>query len=644
MQKTHDLMPAWEALRNLAQSRAPRQVGATAVDAPDTIHSYPCQLRTAMKINDHPIPKSVVQAWCEALARLPDAKARSLATEQKLDAGFRPNKMPADLARTRLRSALESYAELPDKVRLALRQASQASALMVPLSDEVVMEQSDLLVRSLGFAETVAALLLDGRASLRNHVLEMLAGWDGSEPDAADRRIASEELGRQFLGLSQALQPLMQIRPPAGPADAAADPGLTARAPRQQSERELVIALRDKRREANQLARNLATSRHESERLSAELDRIKPVLELARQRVERTEGELADLGRDFETRVQQRLQALLDERLLPWLAPAESLARAAEDPCGQQLLEQAERLLQEQAAIDRRYGLRRSLQAELDDCRQMLARLAEARSESLRPLPQLVPLQREINLRMQALQQQLGATVDAAPAAGSNLERLQQAMVQADSLEQLSAIRQALNAAEPLGLLDGDERARAFGLLADLASRIYARQGICRTAAQDREGLGNLPLYAMQSTLALGQRATLVLDGHNILFTLSALFRPFFESGIPGGRARQELERRLAALARRQPRLNLELWFDGDSVSERAVSDNLRVRFSGGSGSNRADRQILAFLHHLETSSPNLARAVVTADRDEARAAERTGAMVMAPEELAIWLGEQPRA
>ncbi len=342
----------------------------------------------------------------------------------------------------------------------------------------------------------------------------------------------------------------------------------------------------------------------------------------------------------FESLVQQRVQALLDSRLLPWLAPAEALAHAAEDPRGQHLLEQAEQLLQEQAAIDRRYGLRRVLQAELDNCRRMLARLAEAQAESLRPLARLLPLQHEIRQRIQTLQQQLGEPADNAPAPGSSLARLQQAMAQADSLEQVSAIRQALGAAEPLGLLDANERVRAFAQLADLASRLYARQGICRTAAQDREGLKHLPLHAMQSTLALGQRATLVVDGHNVLFTLPALFRPFFENGNPGGRARDALEQRLAALARRHPCLDIQLWFDGGTVSERTILDNLRVRFSGGSGSNRADRQILAFLHHLETASPELARAVVSADQDEARAAERTGAMVMVPEELALWLGE----
>jgi biotin operon repressor len=572
-----------------------------------------------MKIDDHPIPKPVVLAWCAALARMPDAVARSLASEQGLGAGFRANKMPPDVARSRLRSALEGYAELPEKIRLALRQISPASALVVPLSDELVMEQPALLARSLGFAE----------------------------PDEVARREASVELTTSLQSLTQALQTLQPpggAEVPSGPesglTDTTGTTALSARTPRPQAERQLVLALRDKRREAGALARDLGAARQETDRLRTELERLRPALEQTRQRTEHAEAELAELRGDFEALVQQRVQALLDERLLPWLAPAEALAQAAEDPRGQRLLEEAERLLQEQAAIDRRYGLRRVLQAELDDCRQMLARLAEAQAESLRPLPRLLPLQHEIRQRIQALQVQLGEPVNTDPTAGYSLARLQQAMAQADTLEQLSAIRQALGAAEPLGLLDADERARAFALLADLASRLYARQGICRTAAQDREGLRSLPLHAVQSTLALGQRATLVVDGHNVLFTLPALFRPFFENGNPGGRAREALEQQLAALARRHPRLDIQLWFDGGTVSERTVRDNLRVRFSGGSGSNRADRQILAFLHHLGTASSELVRAVVTADQDVARAAERSGAMVMAPEELALWLGE----
>lgn len=595
-----------------------------------------------MKIDDHEIPKSVLQAWCAALARLPDSKVRGLASELGLGAGFRANKMPPEVARTRLRSALETCSELPKKVRLALREVSPASALMVPMSDEFLIEQSERLVRCLGAAETTAALLLDGRASLREHAIGRLAAWDGSESVEEDRHLAGEELANELQSLFRALQSLQppgQIACPTG-ADKPDSAPLTDRAPRPQSERQLVIALRERRREAGRLAHELAASRQEVERGRAELDRLRPALERERQRAELAESELSELREQFEAQVLERVQALLDDRLLPWLVPAQQLAQAAEDPLGQSLLDQAEQLLQDQAAIDRRYGLRSHLKEELEACQRMLGRLSEARAESLRPLPELAKFQHEIRQRIGTLQQQLGDPLVQDPGTSSNLARLQEAMAQADSLEKLSAIRQALRAAEPLDLLAEDERTQAYALLADLATRFYARQGICRSTTQDREGLRNLPLYALQSTLALGHRATLLVDGHNVLFTLAALFRPYFDDGIPGSQARQALEQRLAVLARRHPRLNLQLWFDAGSASERTVSDNFRVSFSGGSGSNRADRQIVAFLHHLEAASPGLARAVVTADRDEARAAERTGGMVLAPEELAIWLGE----
>ena len=243
-----------------------------------------------MKIDDHPIPKPVVLAWCAALARLPDAVARSLAGEQGLGSGFRANRMPADVARVRLRSALEGCAELPEAIRLALRQVSPASALMVPLSDELVMEQSALLARSLGFAETVAALLLDGRSTLRGQALEMLADWDGSEPDEVSKREASEELMTSLQSLAQALQALQPrdgtgslSGPDSGLSDKTGPTALSARTPRPQAERQLVLALREKRREAGVLARDLGAARQETDRLRAELERLRPALELTQR-------------------------------------------------------------------------------------------------------------------------------------------------------------------------------------------------------------------------------------------------------------------------------------------------------------------------------------------------------------------------
>lgn len=588
-----------------------------------------------MKLDEHKLPPAVVLAWQQALERLPDAQVISLADEQQLSHGFRPRKIPPTTARTRLRQALDSYAELPEPVRLALRQTSPSTALVSPLCEALVLEQADTLVNALGRAETIAALLLDGRPALRTRALALLD--DATEPDTTARERANEVLGQTLSGLFQALQPLM----PAELATETPPPQntvLPARAPRSKTDIQRVLELRDKRREANRLTRDLAATSQAREHLQRQCAQLNAALTSATQRAEQAEREHQQLHAHFEAQVLERVQALLDAQLHPWLAPAQALASAAADPHGATLLAQAEALLEQQAAIDRRYGLRRTLQAERDACHAMLQRLAEARTESLQPLPQLGPLQQELQRKLHTLEQQLGLSTAPASPRNANLERLRDTIAQAHTLEQLSDIRQALTQAEPLGLLDPDERTQAFGWLADAASRCYAREGICRVATQDRDGLRHLPLHAMQATLGLGHPATLVVDGHNVLFTLPTLFRAYFEGGVPGSQARQALEQRLARLAQRHPRLQIQLWFDGEVASDRTISANLRVAFSGGSGRNRADQQILATLHHIGTATPGLLRAVVTADQDEARAAERTGAMVLAPQELALWL------
>jgi hypothetical protein len=396
-----------------------------------------------------------------------------------------------------------------------------------------------------------------------------------------------------------------------------------------------VIELRDARREIRQLQRELNASRIESAQRQTELERITPRHQQAVAQAEALGIELAELQKRFDEQVAEQVEARLDARLLPWLAPAERLAAAAADIQGAALLKRADALLEQQAKIDLGYGLRRELQAELDACRNRLAQVIEARTQSLRPMSQLAELERELEARSAELLGLLDA-----PAGDATLPKgLDAALNSAQGLEALATLRQALQATEALALLSEAQRSRAYARIADTASRLYASAGgLSRTPALEREGLRSLPLHALQTQLAQGRAATLVVDGHNTLFTLPALFRSHFEDGMPGARARQALETRLLALARCQPRLSIQLWFDGATRSERCLADNLKVHFSGGSGDNRADGEILAFLHHVQQATPGLARAVVTADRDEARAAERTGAMVMAPQELALWL------
>jgi predicted RNA-binding protein with PIN domain len=241
-------------------------------------------------------------------------------------------------------------------------------------------------------------------------------------------------------------------------------------------------------------------------------------------------------------------------------------------------------------------------------------------------------------VRITELQRVLHVTAAAPGSDKVALTKLALHLMEAVGLEQVTALRKSLQAAEPLGLLPDDELQQAYAMVRDATSRIYARTRLqCLRASNERD-LRGLPLNAMQAELAQGAECSLVIDGHNVLHKLPALFRGEFQQGLPGPRARRSLEARLIALGQRHPSLSIQLWFDGPDSNHRTAIENVRVQYSGGTGANRADQEIVAYLRHVQESTPRRARAVVTADLDEALQAEATGAMVMTPQELAVWM------
>jgi hypothetical protein len=187
-------------------------------------------------------------------------------------------------------------------------------------------------------------------------------------------------------------------------------------------------------------------------------------------------------------------------------------------------------------------------------------------------------------------------------------------------------------------MLSSEETILAYRLVHDAASRVYDRYLITSDSGKRSESLSGVPMYALQSELARGLPCTLVVDGHNVLHKLPTLFRPDYEAGQPGAKARKALEARLLGLCSKYPMLSIQLWFDGPVVEERAASNNLRVRFSGGSGSDRADRQIVAYLQHLQTSNSKQMRALVSADGEVGHQGQAAGAIVMLPAELSLWM------
>ncbi|MEN9417710.1 MAG: YacP-like domain [Pseudomonadota bacterium] len=610
-----------------------------------------------MKLDGEEVPEVVLRVWKAGIDGLSSADVRLLAVKRSdVIRGFRPASIDIRIARERLKDALSKSSELPADIRAQLRATGLANSLLLVLSQEALERIASPLAAYFGTKETAAALLLDDRLAVRDMGRAALASWDGEEPTASRKEAAAKQVLAEIGPFVGHLQELMAasgvMAPEVAPTPVAA--AAPARAPRLRREAELVVALRGKRQEVARLAKEntrvsnlLSAAANQASTAAADLTVTGSRLNAALQ-------ELGSLKAQFDARLEEAVSARLNDRLLPWLEPAESLERGAGAlgiPAPSQragasglaaeesdAIRAAELLLDRQAAADRQFGLRSAIRAERERCAALLERLRQAQADSIRPLAELGSGAKALEARIRQIDGVLGAGPAGPPAQSPALRRFESALAGAGSLDKVAALRQHLIASEPLGLLGEEELDEAFRLLDNASSRMYALAGVGRGWTVGRSDLSGLPLYALQATLAQGRPCTLVVDGHNVLWKVPTLFRPHYEKGQPGGRARRALEAALQALAERQPDLTIHLWFDGGVMEDRVLAPNLRVHFSGGVGANRADRQMLAYLAHLNASRTDEVRAVTTADGEVAATAQASGALAMTPQELAIWM------
>lgn len=611
-----------------------------------------------MNIDSKPVPKSVVAAWRDALQTLDVNALRVLAAADKtLGAGFRPGKVSPGTVRIRVVTAFSRFTELPAHYVAALRAQLLTESLLLPLSETAIDAAAAPLAACFGHANVIGSMLLDARQSVRDRGFTLVETWDGTDPDATERQQAVKELEAAFAPLLTHVRQIQETAAGTIPlAESAATPDTHiesldgappassqlhlsgARAPRQRAERTLILELRRKRQEATRLKRTLDAALRDLETSRTQMHEMASTRALESSAHQALVTQTESWQREFETRVAVETNRRTDSRLLPWLQPAETMRAEISNDVVASLLERARATLEAQAETDLRFGLRARLRAELAQCETVRAQLLEAAVESIHPVPSLKPMTDEVTKRIQALHKVLTQTAASPETDSPAMAQLSRSIASADTLEKLSAFRRSLEASQGLGLLNDDELSQTYDRIRKATSQLYAAAGAGRQGADNIAHLSGLPLYALQSELALQRACSLVVDGHNVLFRLQSRFHGSLDQGVPGARARAALAQALVALGSQHPALNIQLWFDGETQHEHTASANVRVRYSGGIGQNRADEHICAYLLHLHASSPRRLSAVATADGEIAQEARRMGALVLAPEELGVWL------
>jgi hypothetical protein len=585
--------------------------------------------RKSMTLDDYPLDEDML-AFCKAaIDAMPDALLITGARKiQDLLKGLKQDKPNVEMLRQRVQAKLQLKTPPPPILDI-LRTATLSESLIDVLSDKALKQGLPALLDHFGRLPILTAMLLDGRDSVRKMAHEELA-----KPikDAAKAKLHDQDSFKErFKPLLDTLRPVLQDAPYQAPTPRPAATTAKITAPtlsKEQQERDILVSTpyRQLQKERNALA---------AERDKLQTLNTKLATDLAGQtsRANALGSELGALQSQWRTSIAQGIADGLQHRLAPWLAPSESLAQSL--PAGQKALERAQQVLVRQAQQDQRYGTRAQVTEELAQARSLLAALQTAQQESLRPLPQLAD---EIRA--------LATHIDTTQA------RLSQTSLQPQS-PQLRALAQTLLTLHDIDALQNHKKALERTMLAEAWSLPLCQQAY---ALIDRQAMAIYaehhpdpkdipppvtPTQHLADCLLHARPCRLMIDGHNLLPKLKPLIgASYFKAGQgPTAQARALLIDRVKTLTALHPLLQADIWFDGPDDQHWSETDNLRVWFSGGMGTDRADSRILESLQSEVYRGTQTTRLVVTEDRELLAQAQGRGAIGVSPLEMWAMVG-----
>jgi hypothetical protein len=569
-------------------------------------------------------------AFCKAaIEDMPDSLLVNGARKMPdLFKGLKQDKPNIDLLLQRVLAKLQLKSPPPPILDL-LRTATLSEALVDVLSDKALQQGLPALLDHFGRIPILTAMLLDTRDSVRKMAHEQLA-----KPikDAAKAKLQEQDTFKlRFKPLLDTLRPVLQDESYQAPTTRPASSTAKIAAPalsKEQQEREILASTpyRQLKKERNALV----AERDKLQTLNSKL-----ATDLAGQtsRANTLSSELDALQSQWRNSIAQGIADGLQHRLAPWLAPTESLAQNL--PANQNALERAQQVLARQAQQDKRYGTRAQVTEELAQARSLLAALQTAQQESLRPLPQLAEEIRALATHI--------ATTEA---------RLNQTSLQPQA-PQLRALALTLNTLHDIDALQNHKKAlertmlaEAWGLpLCQQAFALIDRQVMAIYAEHHPDPKDIAPPVTPTQHLAYcllhARPCRLLIDGHNLLPKLKPLIgASYFKVGQgPTAQARALLIERVKTLTALHPLLEVDIWFDSPDDQHWSETDNLRVWFSGGKGSDRADGRILESLQSEVYRGTQTTRLVVTEDRDLLAQAQARGAIGVSPLEMWAMVG-----
>ena len=591
-----------------------------------------------LTVDSLPVDLRVIAHWKAALKTADEVALQDFAKNHKhLNMGFRKGKVSLPVLVARVQVMLDQSRDLsPDFCRL-LREATLSRQFICVLSEEAIKHSLPQLADAYGRLNVFAALHLDERESMRKLGYDKIQDWGGSEADDSEQKQSVKDLQKLIPDFLTHIQLLLLD----GDSFEKSNVGPRSEKAQKRDVRteKLVTAFRAKRTEYNRLQRKFNEISLEAEDIKAESEARRQDLESSTNNLKLASQQYVALNEKFELHVRDAVARQLDNKLVPWLKRTQTLETAVStSPKG--LQEEAQVLLSRQASVDKKFGLRSQLAQESTACQALQLQLREAMAESIEPLPELSAVAKKLANRIAEigliLQKNSDVVADKTTAASLFVEKINATR----HLDELAGVRKGWMYLEELGLLSSSELSVGYALLIEKASQLYLKAGLGDATRLQPALLEGIPLYALQRQLVGGQSCVLLIDGHNVLHKLTDFFGESFEQGIPGAKAQQALIKKITLICDAHKNLTVKLWFDSPMAHDETIQGNFMVHYSGGTGANRADEQIVAYLNYLNLQSSQLFKALVTEDRDEAAKAEDCGALILSPLEFKVLLQE----
>jgi len=582
-----------------------------------------------LRFKEKLVPEVAIRLWRNQIDRASDADViKCSASYRSMSAGFRTGKVPGSHLKAQLLKMLDTKGEIPAPLLDAVRRVGLTDSIVKVLSFDAIRLIHAELAKFYGNSIYVA-MLIDDREEVRSLGDLFLAELGPDEPSQANRRVAAKEVLDKLEPFHRIFSEII---------DTAIENEVHVSSYSSSTvtpDQELVPRLKS---EQTRLEKELKRAVANRERLSIQLTELSYKLdksELSRKSlafgVQELQNQLSALSSSFEQRVAAEVTRITDERILPWLPAMERLEAFGTSRESQSIEEQAKQALELQTADDKIYKTKSDVRRTLKRFKELRDEISDALVDALRPRKDLRRVLTALDLEIERL---ASAVKDQSETTVSNeCAELLQRVNSAESLDDLAMIRkdkEQLASEGKLGLSDARILSARIHTKSDLVYRGYFREA---PLSELNSNLRALPATLFRMRISRGLTVRLVIDGHNVLFTLADMFKVFFESDVPAKKARDELAIRIENIAQKFPALTVDLWFDSPTFGRETVSKQLCIFYSGGRGANRADDQIVAALKALVSLNEQTV-FLVSNDRELADRSEANGASVISCDEF----------